>query len=172
MPSNPIFLLVPGAWHGPDAFDEVSHIVNRAGFSTVPINIPSVGGDSSVIGFDHDVACIRSALQSLAEAGNDVIVVMHSYGSCPASEAMKGLAKAERENRGQRGGVIGLVFVCAFVLLVGESLFEKTGGMPQPWYTIDGDCLRVTTPKATFFNDLDDEEAQSWIAKMTHQTFR
>jgi hypothetical protein len=50
-----------------------------------------VGAEPLVASTDEDVAFINSAV-SLANLGKDVVVVMHSYGGIPGSDAMKGLS--------------------------------------------------------------------------------
>jgi hypothetical protein len=38
------------------------------------------------------------------ERGEDVPISMHSYGGAPATEAVKGLGREEREKVGKNGG--------------------------------------------------------------------
>lgn len=80
------------------------------------------------------------AAQILAETalGNDVLVIMHSYGGFPGGAACEGLLKTERVKRGQKGGVVGVVYVSAFALDVNVSiadLGDRVG--PWPWFEPD-----------------------------------
>lgn len=40
-----------------------------------------------------------------------MILVMHGYGGLPGAEALQGLGREERAQRGLRGGVVRLVFI-------------------------------------------------------------
>jgi pimeloyl-ACP methyl ester carboxylesterase len=61
---------------------------------------------------------IRSELTKLVEdLGKDVMVVMHSYGGIVGTEAVhESLAKKAREGKVLPGGVLGLLYMCAFLL--------------------------------------------------------
>ena len=173
MSSKPAFVLVPGAWHTTECYEAVEKQLNGLGYDTVSVTLPSVGGVNKVTGFDQDVESIRNALSSPIQSyGQDVILVMHSYGGICGSEAAKGFSKAEIESTGAKGGIIRLVFLCAFVLTKGQSLWKKSGGVPRPWHIIDGDSLKVATAEKIFYNDLDLEMAKSWAQKMLPQSHR
>ena len=47
------------------------------------------------------------------------MLVMHSYSGGPGAMAASGLSIAERHEAGRKGGIIGLVFIAAF--LAGEA---------------------------------------------------
>ena len=66
---------------------------------------------------DEDTALVHSTVSELAEAGRDVVVVVHSYGGIPGSDAMKGLARDERSGKGLKGGEVALMYICAWMLL-------------------------------------------------------
>jgi len=48
---KPTIIFVPGAWHGPDAFSEVSGILEAAGYITRGVNLASVGAEKAISGF-------------------------------------------------------------------------------------------------------------------------
>lgn len=59
---------------------------------------------------------------------------MHSYGGCPGAMAAKGLSKAEMPAASRKGGIIGLIFICAFVAQEGQSLIGSLPGKKlDPW---------------------------------------
>ncbi|USW52384.1 hypothetical protein Slin15195_G057030 [Septoria linicola] len=88
MSSSTTIILVPGAWHKPDCF---------------PPN------------FNPDVDVIRKHIEAAADAGQDVVVVAHSYGSIPTSEAIKGLDLKSRQAAGKKGGVVHFFFLSAHI---------------------------------------------------------
>lgn len=62
---------------------------------------------------------------------------MRSYGDCLGAVAAYELSEPERQVAGKLGGVIGLVFICAFVADEGDSLIGKLpGGVPTEWMIV------------------------------------
>jgi hypothetical protein len=77
------------------------------------------GCRTAITSADEDTALVHSTVSKLAEAGRDVVVVVHSYGGIPGSDAMKGLAREERSGKGLRGEV-ALVYIYAWMLQQGK----------------------------------------------------
>lgn len=176
MSSKPTVIFVPGAWHGPEAFSQVSSILENAGYHTVSIALASVNASQPLTGFEPDVDRIRAAVQQTCDAGQDVILFMHSYGSIPAFESIKGLTKAARQQAGKQGGVTRLFFCCAFVLPEGGSLIGALGGKPLPWFIVEDDemVVHASTPEKIFYNDLDEKTAAKWVSALkpfSYKTF-
>ena len=133
--SKPVFVFVPGAWHSPDAFGPVIKQLRTAGYKSVGVTLPSVGTEPPPKAFEPDVEAIQTAISRVIEGGDDVILVMHSYGSIPACEATKGFSG--------EGKIRRLVFCSSFVLPEGGSLLHTgLGGKPLPWLMIDVLTLR------------------------------
>jgi pimeloyl-ACP methyl ester carboxylesterase len=153
----PTLVLVHGAWHGPWAWrrlmDELGDLDVRA------VALPSVGPDPAVLGDLHtDAEAVRSAVSVV---DGPVIVCAHSYGGVPATEGLVGLPN-----------VVGLVYLCAFQLDVGESLLSAVGGVAPSWWDIhrtDGyvDPLR---PFETFYGDVRPHTARGAVARLGHQS--
>ena len=66
-------------------------------------------------------------------SGREVVVIMHSYSGGPGAMAAKGLSVAERQATGKLGGVIGLIFVSAWIAQEGETFTTGSGGRLSPW---------------------------------------
>lgn len=129
---KPYIALVPGAWHSPVHYQELLEVFEKAGYPTASIQLPSVDSktpdEESVKG---DAAAIREKLLlPLLDNGHDVYLVAHSYGGCPTGPAAKGLSKKERNGS---GGILGLVYMAAFVAREGVSLLSALGGKHDPW---------------------------------------
>ena len=136
--SHPHILLTVGAWHTPEAWEPVQSRLKAAGFESTAIPMPSVGASPSHYDMTEDVAAIRAATTSLVEQGKDVVVVLHSYGGQPGSEAMKGLGKVERAEQGLSGGVIRLVFIMAYIVPEGFQPAQRDDFSAAPdWMVID-----------------------------------
>lgn len=174
MPSSTTILFVPGAWHEASVFNDVGEILQRSGYRTCFVDLPSVGANPPLEDFSDDVAKIRHAVQTEAEKGQRVVLVAHSYGGVPASEAVKGLDVASREKNGLRGGVSHMFFCCSFLIPEGTSLFDASGGSDLPWVDVDATQSIITTksPRGTFYNDMSDDEAQKWMSKLQPHSYK
>jgi hypothetical protein len=136
MATNPVIVLVPGAWHSPIHYGALIKELNSQGYMVTTDKLPSVGSstpkDQSVA---NDSKFIKSKLLTpLLDAGRDILLLMHSYGGCPGADAAKGLSKSERAAAGKTGGIVGLIFMCAFVANEGDSLKSKLPNEQyDPW---------------------------------------
>jgi hypothetical protein len=54
--SKPEFIIVPGAWHGPESFEPTTTLLQKAGYTVHGINLPSVGASPHLKSFDPDGA--------------------------------------------------------------------------------------------------------------------
>lgn len=104
----------------------IPHLETK-GYRTVLHDWPSIQ-QAPVQSFDEDIQSIRATILNEADAGNDVVVVAHSWSGSPVNSAIADLSKAERAKQGKLGGVIKLVFLCAFVVPEGVSLLDTLGG--------------------------------------------
>ncbi|KAF5014729.1 hypothetical protein F66182_14193 [Fusarium sp. NRRL 66182] len=178
MASNQVIFFVHGAWHGPGAFEALRGKLESSGYSTQCFENPSAGQEP-VSGFEADVDAIRHKIRKIVDEGKDVIVFMHSYGSVPGSDACKGLDKATRQSKGEKGGVTGLIFCCSFVMpeeTTDTAVLDKLGDQPLPWFDITKDGLTVwpATGEAEklFFNDLETSEADRWVKAMRPHSYK
>lgn len=80
-----------------------------------------------------DTTVVRTAIEKLAEEDKKIVVLAHSYAGIVGSCAVEDLDYAHRKSAGKRGGVINLIYLAAFALPKGLSLFEAVGGKPLPW---------------------------------------
>jgi pimeloyl-ACP methyl ester carboxylesterase len=81
-------LLVHGAWMGPWQWDFLAPELERRGISFTRATLPSCGPNSETLGsLADDAAAIEAAAQA---AGDDVIVVAHSYAGVPTTQATLG----------------------------------------------------------------------------------
>ena len=72
------------------------------------------------------------------------MLVLHSYGGLPGGAAAYGLSKSERQGQGQAGGVIGLIYLSAFLIEEGGTLASKLpGGNLLPWISQHVSLLSV-----------------------------
>ncbi|KAL1872716.1 hypothetical protein Daus18300_004262 [Diaporthe australafricana] len=133
--SKPAIVFVPGAFSRPSDFDLVSGPLRDAGYEVHVVHHPSspdvlVDPTPSML---DDADNIHQLVEALADEGKDIIIVMHSYGGLPGTQACEDLSKAERLRASKRGGVARLLYVGAAIAPVGESMAGVLRtGMPLP----------------------------------------
>lgn len=135
-PGNPTIVLVPGAWHSPQHYFQLTDLLVGAGYDTISRRNPSCDSlTPNAESAAKDAAFIRhEVLMPLLDAGKNVILVMHSYGGLPGAAAAKGLSQTERTAADRPGGIIGLIFISAVVAHEGQSLLSLLPGQKfDPW---------------------------------------
>ncbi|UKZ55944.1 hypothetical protein TrVGV298_009768 [Trichoderma virens] len=76
---KPTIILVHGAWHEPDCWDSVTSLLKEHQYPFNTVKLLSSGGEFST-SVAEDAAHIHKTISQLADAGKDMILVMHSYG--------------------------------------------------------------------------------------------
>src|SRR5882757_9314808 len=133
MASKPVVYILHGAWHSPSCFDLVKEKLEALGYTVICPQQPSTGATPPTKTLQDDAALVRAELELLIEHGQEVVLVMHSYGGVVGTQAATGLGKAERTKRGQRGGIIKLFYACSFLLPLGYDLCTPLGGELAPF---------------------------------------
>lgn len=118
---RPALLLVHGAWHGPWCWEYLLPILSRRGWRAHTVDLPSGLAPGSPApapapGLYDDAATIAN---KLAEIAVPAVVIAHSYGGAPVTEACA-----------QVGNVAHLIYLAAFQLDVGESVRTSMGADP------------------------------------------
>lgn len=132
MASKPTFVLVPGAWHRPGYFAQIRSYLSDHGYPSEAVTLPSVGSDPPATSIDVDTDAVEAAVRKVLDAGEDVVLLMHSYGGGPGSEAAGRIAEemlgaggggqAEVKEKGKKGRIKRLVYVAAFVPIEGKEM--------------------------------------------------
>ncbi|KXG52195.1 uncharacterized protein PGRI_084790 [Penicillium griseofulvum] len=132
-------LFVPGAWITPAFYQPFIHALSHASYDVQYAGYPSLDPEEPLTATCQvDSDAVTDILQSLVEdEGRDVVVFMHSYGGMPGSAAASGLSKVQRAQEGKTGGVIGLLYLGAFVVPEGHSCAGLQGGALPPWILLD-----------------------------------
>ncbi|MFD0312686.1 alpha/beta fold hydrolase [Streptomyces flavalbus] len=151
-PARPTLLLVHGAWHGAWCWDKLASALRAEGHRVRTVGLPSAGGRT---GLREDARTIRTAL---THVDGPVVLVGHSYGGIPASEAAAGA-----------GNVSHLVYLTAYQLDVGESLLGFHGVPTPP----DGEAVTRSVPEnpvAMFYGDVEPGEAEEAAKRLVPQS--
>lgn len=134
--SERTILVIPGACSpAPLYYDLVSNIQSLSGIATVVHGLPSGNRlpPQPPAGLADDAVFIGSKIKELVDAGQDVVLVPHSYGGLVASEAAKGLTKQERLDAELPGGVISIVYLTCVVAEKGQSSGEMCAPLKLDW---------------------------------------
>lgn len=129
-PAHPTIAIIPGAFHSPSHFSSLCAQLEKAGYATASVQLPSIDPPTraaAAVGTpSNDALFIREKLllPLIEEEGKDVVLVMHSYGGIPGNGSAVGLSKKEREReeKKKKGGVVGLVLVSAYAAREGQTV--------------------------------------------------
>lgn len=120
--AKPVIVLAPGAWHPVSCFDNLIAFLTAAGYETQTIVFPAVyhAAEIKEPSLELDIAAVRAVVEPLAQAGRDVVLVMHSWGGFPGSSALQELTQTVRH----------LVYMAAFVPAVGQRIVDLAETAP------------------------------------------
>lgn len=144
MSDTPTLLLVHGAWHGPWCWEKLTPELDRLGLSWATVALPSVGTDVARLGgVAEDAAAIEAAVAGIA---GEVVVVAHSYGGVPATEAR------------YPARVRHIVYLGAFMPDAGQALVNLLPPGPLPPFVQNNPDGTTTIAKGhevqTFYADV------------------
>lgn len=131
-PPRPTIVLVHGGWHTPPLYDKFVTRLRNAGYEVhVPSLVTMNGSRPPNADLYTDSALIRSYVESLAEAGRKIVVLMHSYGGQVGTNALAGLGleTRQKEKGVNAGGITRLVYITAFALDEGEGMMDMVTKM-------------------------------------------
>ncbi|MGW3892314.1 alpha/beta hydrolase [Micromonospora chokoriensis] len=159
----PSLLLVHGAWHGPWVWQSLVERLPDIDIHTVPL--PSSGNDAAALGDLYDDAAVVKA--AVAAIDGPVVVVAHSYGGAPVTEAL-----------GAADNVRRIVYLAAFQPDVGDSLFSTAGGVAPPWWEVHERAelkgkgyIKPSQPREVFYGDVDSEIAEQAVGRLGLQAW-
>lgn len=114
---RPVILICPGAFHSQIHYLLLAEPLRREGYDLAIPELPSVGraADLGKVHLADDVNCLRLTMQPYLEAGREIIVVVHSYGGLPVTDAVVGCTVHDRKENGKKGGVRAIVAITAFL---------------------------------------------------------
>ncbi|MFI8089789.1 alpha/beta fold hydrolase [Streptomyces sp. NPDC086080] len=151
--ARPAFLLVHGAWHGSWCWEPLTSVLHADGWETRTVDLPSAGRKAGV----QDDA--RVVLEELARIDGPVVVVAHSYGGVPVTQAVA-----------EASSVAHIVYLAAYQLELGESVLGRHGAPVPP----DPDGFRPVPdqPVPLFYADAPEADAEAAAARLVPQSTR
>ena len=130
--------LCDSQWHTVEYLQPVRDILQGKGYNALTIDLPSIGAEPALQDMSQDIATIRKAVLNIIDneaTPNDVILVPHSFGGMPTSEAAQGLSLQERKANGKSTCVRAIAYLCASVIPMGQSLTTTMGAGPPSFVT-------------------------------------
>lgn len=156
----PSLLLVPGAWHNPNHWAPL--VVELSGIDVHTVALTSVGDDPATL--KDMYADAEVIAKAVAAIDRPVVVLAHSYGGVPATQALSDVKNVER-----------IIYLAAFQLDVGEAVL-----MPNvaPW-SRGPSCTTATESRTTskprhrrmFYNDVDTITAVHAASQLGYQSY-
>ncbi|KAH0602160.1 hypothetical protein MHUMG1_01039 [Metarhizium humberi] len=159
--ANVSVIIFPGAWHPASCMSSFVSSLSFIGLPAEAYTLRSVG-DASV-GVAEDVDYMRSIMNPLIDAGNDVVVVSHSYAGFPTTSAISGMDKRGREARGEKGGVLGVIYLASFVPQDDDTLYGVLDNQWPPWIKEDEteQFIICSNEGHIFYNDCTNEQVEA-----------
>lgn len=135
--TKPIIVLVPGSFAYPELYNPIFDAVREKGRDIHGLHLPSVGlralegrpGKPPTM-YD-DAAHINKELERLADEGKDIVLIGHSYGGIPISQAGEGLSKEARQKQGKSGGLVRLAYLTCLVPAIGGNARDVMADVPE-----------------------------------------
>ncbi|KAB5583603.1 Alpha/beta hydrolase fold-1 [Coniochaeta sp. 2T2.1] len=112
----PLTIIIPGSFHQPAHYLPFVSLLRSYGYEVLCPQLPTSSPAPSHL---DDKRRIFDLLLPYLDAGRQAVVVAHSYGDMPATEAVEGQSVEERRVRGLKGGVKAVVY------LAGVPVFKK-----------------------------------------------
>lgn len=135
MPVKPTLLIIPGSFAIAQMYYTVLDEIVKLDpdIKAYVNNLPSATRNppESPASLEDDVDFFQSLIEKIADHGEDVVVMAHSYGGIVGTESVKGMTKAARKEQGKPGGVVRIVYLSAQVPPVGRSLLDQAGELPE-----------------------------------------
>jgi pimeloyl-ACP methyl ester carboxylesterase len=181
MPPNPTLVFVPGSWHGPEVWSKLTTQLRALGYNRVAVDLLTTQSnpDASI---SDDVKAVQQAIEAEIREGQNVVVVVHSYGGVVGPSAIKGHTRPKQidsslseENTPSSGHVIGLVMMATGFMPTGVGFLKALGGSPPPFWKLDqerGLAILTVDPRELLYNDMPREEGEKWVSKLRDQSLK
>ncbi|MFI0259611.1 alpha/beta hydrolase [Streptomyces sp. NPDC017056] len=160
--TRPTFLLVHGAWHRPTCWSALQDALAADGWQSRTADLPSAGPQSTPTAGVHDDA--EEITAHLRQTEGPVIVVAHSYGGIPATQAAD-----------DRLGVTRIVYLAAYMPEEGQSLATVHGGRsvkPEDEDLSGIAPIVFDDPRTSLYGDLPDDQAEHALGELVDQSRR
>lgn len=134
MAKNPTIVLIPGACTEASCFDRIRPYLHNAGYETVAVSHASANPTDPYAHTAETMAAnVQSYVQPLLDAGKKVLIYAYSSGGSQTGTNGPSWVLSEREARGQKGGVVGIVYMSCAPVPAGMDQLTFMGGAWPPF---------------------------------------
>lgn len=135
MAIKPTILLVPGGCTESSVFDPIMPLFKNAGYDAIAVSLASANPkDPDAHTAESDAKHILTTyLQPLLDAGKDTVIYAYSWGGTCLGNDGPSLTKRARQARGEKGGVLGIVYMSSALPSAGQSQLDYLGGIWPPF---------------------------------------
>ena len=120
-------ILVHGAYHQPWHLFQLRERLEEVGYTVRIPRLPCASDSPPATGMAADVDAIKDAIEAAAEMADAIVLLFHSYGGIPGSEAVAEVSEEAKKK------IIHLVYLAAFLIDQGQALTTPSGGKTAPW---------------------------------------
>ncbi|KAH8659835.1 Alpha/Beta hydrolase protein [Xylariales sp. PMI_506] len=135
MSSKPAIIISGGSWCPPALYSDLAQKFQANGYETHITDHRTNSAEKlqPLPSPDEDAALISELIEKHANAGKDVVLLMHSYGGLPGTTASKGLSKRDRQASGKPGGIVCLLYMASWILELGKTGLDSVpeGAYPR-----------------------------------------
>lgn len=173
---KPTIVLIHGGWHVPITYSKFTSSLRSAGYEVHVPRLPSTNeARPPNADLATDTTMIRGYVESLVDAGRPIIAIMHSYGGQVGTNALYGLGLNDRTQRegNKSGGVVHLIYMCAFALPEGGSMAGKVEEFghehllpPALEFADDGSCVNHDPKTLLIGPGIDEVEADAYVSSL------
>ncbi|OQN97328.1 hypothetical protein B0A48_16392 [Cryoendolithus antarcticus] len=181
MASKPIILLILGGMTHNTCYDPLKAELHKSGYETVVASLPSADPadplDQSLTAANDARSIYAKSVKPLLDAGKDVVIYAYSYGGTVFGNDGPSFVKSERNARGEKGGIVGILYMSIATVPAGMGQLEFMGGTWPPFIVIDQPKKGFLTFDhiiAALFNDAapaDAEELAKTVVGHSSRTF-
>jgi len=123
--SKPKILVIGGGWHTPHSYAKLTEQLKSAGHEVHIPALPSTNGSRPPSAdLYSDTEHVRSIAKDLVDKGDELVVLMHSYGEQVGTNALYGLGLETRKKEGLAGGVSHLIYLTAYAIPEGKAMID------------------------------------------------
>jgi hypothetical protein len=162
--SDTAVVICHGSYHSPEPYERLVEALKLKGIAAhcphlptsdlAKLNVGDVQNPDFDLGpseggypqGDEDTSAVLEVVQSLVDQGKKVLLIGHSSGGWVATQAAQpDLQLKARQEKGLNGGIVGILYVGAFIIPVGESIHSffqpKDGNVVVPPFMRFHVCL-------------------------------
>jgi pimeloyl-ACP methyl ester carboxylesterase len=156
---KPTIILVHGAWHNGKGFAALQGELAALDINSITVELTSVGEAGESLGDMYSDAALLS--KTIEGIDGDCVVLGHSYGGLVITEGSAGSSKVKK-----------LIYLTAFMLDAGETLYAACGSVDPEWWNVAADKSRLTsnTPAEVFYNTCSSEIAEAAVKELRTQS--